>query len=147
MGDGSPSETSNGQGEVASHGVCSRCVEELEIMPVENLLEYDRENYDELPFGIIEVDGDGRILTYNRWEEQMANRSRETTVGRLFFSEVAPCAGVAEFEGRFKGMVAENRVAREELDFVFKFPGESKLVNIILTWTPAWKRGFILVKA
>lgn len=116
-------------------------------MPVENLLEYGRENYDDLPFGIIEVDGDGRIMAYNRWEEELANRKRGTTVGRLFFSDVAPCTGVAEFEGRFKEMVAQNQVAREELDFVFKFPGESKLVNIILTWTPAWNRGFILVKA
>jgi len=130
-----------------SHGICARCVADMGIIPIENLATFDRSRFDELPFGIIEVDRDGRVLTYNRWEEELAGRHREETLGKLFFSEVAPCTGVAEFEGRFRSMVARNESRREELDFVFRFPGEERLVNISLTWDPRWQRGFILVRA
>ena len=129
-----------------SHGICAHCVADMGIFPIENLATYERSRFDELPFGIIEVDRDGRVLTYNRWEEELAGRSRDRTLGRLFFSEVAPCTGVAEFEGRFREMVARNEAAQEELDFVFRFPGAERLVNIRLIWAPRWERGFILVR-
>jgi photoactive yellow protein len=118
----------------------------MDVFPIESLMHFDRERFDELPFGIIEVDADGRIILYNRWEEELAGLHRSQVLGRLFFSEVAPCTGVAEFEGRFRAMVASGRPAREELDFVFKFPGSTRLVSIILSWAPAWNRGFILVR-
>lgn len=140
-----PAKTSDAPSHV-THGICVRCVAELDLYPIESLFDFDRERYDDLPFGIIEVDGDGRILTYNRWEEELAGRSRTETLGRNFFREVAPCTAVAAFEGRFREMVAAGRPARDTLDFVFRFPGGDRLVTIALTWAPAWKRGFILVR-
>jgi photoactive yellow protein len=129
-----------------SHGICGTCAAEMGVFPIESLQHYDRARFDDLPFGVIEVDRDGRILLYNRWEEELADRRRTQVLGRLFFSEVAPCTGVAEFEGRFREMVAADQPSREELDFVFQFPGTKRLVNIVLAWAPVWGRGFILVR-
>jgi len=144
-GNGSPASTDS-TGASVSHGICGRCAAEMDVFPVESLMHFDRERFDELPFGIIEVDGDGRIMLYNRREEELAGLQRSQVLGRLFFSEVAPCTGVAEFEGRFRAMVASGKPTREELDFVFQFPGSTQLVSIILSWAPAWNRGFILVR-
>lgn len=145
-GSSSPGSLERSTATATSHGICATCVAKLGIFPIEDLAAFDRDRFDELPFGIIEVDRDGRVLTYNRWEEELAGRRREQTLGKLFFSEVAPCTGVAEFEGRFRAMVDRDETAQEELDFVFRFPGADRLVNISLTWAPRWERGFILVR-
>jgi len=146
-GNGAPAPApASTQGTSVSHGICGHCAAEMNVFPIESLMHFDRERFDELPFGIIEVDGDGRIILYNQWEEALAGLHRSQVLGRLFFSEVAPCTGVAEFEGRFRAMVASGRPGREELDFVFQFPGSKRLVSIILSWAPAWNRGFILVR-
>ena len=116
------------------------------MLPVENLATGDRARFDELAFGIIEMDREGRVLVY-RWEEELAGRSRDETAGRLFFSGVAPCVAVAEFEGRSRAIVERDELARHELDFVFRFPGDGRLVSIILSWMPRWERGFVLLRA
>ncbi|TVP43010.1 MAG: PAS domain-containing protein [Gemmatimonadales bacterium] len=129
-----------------THGICTLCIADLGVYPIESLMDYDRESFDDLPFGIVEVDAQGRVLTYNKWEEELADRSRSQTLGRNFFSEVAPCTGVAEFEGRFRELVAAGVPAREQLDFLFRFPGGDTLVSVALTWAPDLGRGFVLVQ-
>lgn len=87
---------------------------------------------DLLPYGIIVVDETGTVLFYNAREEQIAGRRREDVLGRNFFSEVAPCAQVHEFYGRFRetmhraGLVAD-------FHFHFPFPGRPREVEITLT--------------
>jgi photoactive yellow protein len=142
-----PDDGSGVLGQTATtHGICTRCIVELGVFPIESLMDYDRESFDDLPFGVVEVDSDGDVLTYNRWEEDLAGRTRSHTLGRNFFREVAPCTGVAEFEGRFREMVAGGVPARERLDFLFRFPGGDILVSVALTWEPDRRRGFVLVQ-
>jgi photoactive yellow protein len=129
-----------------THGICTLCIADLGVYPIESLMDYDRESFDDLPFGIVEVDAEGRVLTYNKWEEELAGRNRSQTLGRNFFSEVAPCTGVAEFEGRFRELVAAGEPAREQLEFLFRFPGGDILVSVALTWSPELGRGFVLVQ-
>ena len=60
------------------------------------------EELDTLPYGMIQLDATGRILKYNAVESRLAQLPQETTVGRKFFSEVAPCTKVQQFYGQFK---------------------------------------------
>lgn len=71
---------------------------------------------DKLPYGMIQLDGSGRILKYNAVESRLASLDQQQQIGRNFFSEVAPCTKVQAFYGRFK-----EGVVREQLDTTFTF--------------------------
>lgn len=57
---------------------------------------------DALPYGVIQLSVDGKILKYNQFESDFAQLRKEQVIGRNFFLEVAPCTAVKEFQGRFK---------------------------------------------
>lgn len=86
---------------------------------------------DLLPYGIIVTDRRGTILYYNRREEEIAQRQREDVVGKNFFTDVAPCTQVREFQHRFERTVAGESVAA--FRFVFPFPAGPRTVEISLT--------------
>jgi photoactive yellow protein len=71
---------------------------------------------DQLPYGMIQLDTNGRILRFNSVESRLASLPQQQQIGRHFFTEVAPCTKVQEFYGRFK-----EGVIREELDTSFQF--------------------------
>jgi photoactive yellow protein len=71
---------------------------------------------DRLPYGMIQLDATGRILKYNAVESRLAQLSQAATIGKKFFSEVAPCTKVQQFYGQFK-----EGVLREALDSTFSF--------------------------
>lgn len=50
------------------------------------------------------------------------------------------------FEGRFRDLVAGGVPARDQLEFLFRFPGGDILVSVALTWDPGRQRGFVLVQ-
>lgn len=56
---------------------------------------------DELAFGAIELDKAGKIIKYNAVEGAITGRDPKATIGRNFFTEVAPCTNRAEFRGVF----------------------------------------------
>lgn len=80
-----------------------------------------REQLDELPFGVIELDREGTILAVNRPELEMARLSHHRLAGRNFFAEVAFCADVQDFHGRFDDFM-EGRAPSESFDFTYDFP-------------------------
>jgi photoactive yellow protein len=106
-------------------------MEQLSFPTPHELPEIDFATLDLLPYGIIVVDEEGRILYYNAREEQIADRRREDVVGKNFFKEVAPCTQVREFYGRFEeamrtvGLVAS-------FNFKFPFPERPRDVEISL---------------
>ena len=71
---------------------------------------------DQLPYGMIQLDGTGRILRFNAVESRLSSLPQQQQIGKQFFTEVAPCTKVQEFYGRFK-----DGVLREELDTSFQF--------------------------
>ena len=74
---------------------------------------------DHLPIGAILVDDEGIIRRFNRYEEQLSGRKREKTIGRSFFSDIAPCTEDIELGARFReGIAAKNL----DLDVEFSFP-------------------------
>ena len=78
----------------------------------------DRLTVDELgsiPYGVVQLDLHGRVLSYNRAEADNVG-VMPRPLGLHFFYEVAPSANVPEFYGKFLEGVAEER-----LDHTFSF--------------------------
>lgn len=88
---------------------------------------------DGLPYGAILLDESGRILSYNDTESRMARLPIEAVLGRNFFTEVAPCTRVKEFEGRFRALASGQGLPVVSFDFVFPFPFGAQRVAVLLT--------------
>lgn len=59
------------------------CLAQLEAMSAQA--------FDELAFGVVRMRDDGEVVAYNTWESSMSGLSRDRVLGRIFFSDVAPC--------------------------------------------------------
>lgn len=75
---------------------------------------------DELAFGAIQVDRDGRVLTFNATESRMTNRDPKDVIGKDFFNEVAPCTRRPEFYGRFQEGVRTGKLS-VIFDYIFDY--------------------------
>ena len=109
----------------------------IEVSPEQIMAEVGTmsiEQLDSLPFGAIELDPSGVVLTYNRFESQFAGRAPSEVVGKNFFSEVAPCTRVRRFHGAFEDGV-ERRELNEVFDFTFNFPAGQRLVRIRMLYS------------
>ena len=71
---------------------------------------------DALPYGVIEVDGEGRVIFRNAAGSRFFGGALETVVGRDFFRDVVPSTRLPEFHGRFL-----EGVRRGSLDERFRF--------------------------
>ncbi len=95
---------------------------------------------DLLPFGAIHVDRNGIIDAYNVAEEQLASRSRKDVIGKMFFTEVAPCTRVKSFYGAFQEGILRGHL-NEVFDFSFRFPHGAKEVRIRMIYSDTPKPG------
>jgi photoactive yellow protein len=77
--------------------------------------------FDSMPVGVIILDVNGRVLFFNRYEEELARRKRANVLGRDFFHEVAPCMNVKSLGGAFRERVADGKLDTD-VDFSFAFP-------------------------
>lgn len=73
------------------------------------------EEMDAIPYGVVQLDRDGRVLSYNRAEAENVG-VMPRPLGQHFFFGVAPSANVPEFYGKFL-----EGVAQEKLDDTFSF--------------------------
>lgn len=99
----------------------------------ERLAKISPRELDGLPYGAILLDESGRILSYNDTESRMARLPIEAVLGRNFFTEVAPCTRVKEFEGRFRALASGQGLPVVSFDFVFPFPFGAQRVAVLLT--------------
>lgn len=84
---------------------------------------------DAAAFGIVKVDGTGKILLYNKYESELANVPIQTAVGKNFFTEVAICTNNRIFYGRFKeGMVTGDL----DIAFNYVFTYKMKPTNVVI---------------
>ena len=87
---------------------------ELDLPLLETML-------DELPIGLIVLDDHGVIQRFNRYEEQLSGRRREESIGRSFFSEVAPCTSDIELGPKFHEGIEQGNLDLS-VEFSFPFP-------------------------
>ncbi|MBK9646427.1 MAG: PAS domain-containing protein [Deltaproteobacteria bacterium] len=99
----------------------------------DRLAKISARDLDSLPYGAILLDESGRILSYNDTESRMARLPIEAVLGRNFFTEVAPCTRVKEFEGRFRALASGQGLPVVSFDFIFPFPFGAQRVAVLLT--------------
>jgi photoactive yellow protein len=128
-----------------SHGMCIPCVRSTEAFSSETLDEFSQRELDQLPVGVIELDAEGVVRAYNRVESKASGLARNWVLGKHFFTEVAPCTAVYEFQGRYERLVARDLPTREELDFLFAFETGERLASISMNWDPKRGRVTLLV--
>ena len=102
----------------------------MDVAAASGIFELPEGEIDRLPFGLISVDAAGTIEQYNAYESRMSRLSKERVVGRNFFTDVAPCTAVKEFQGRFERFAAEAGDGAESFDFTFRFAFGLQIVNI-----------------
>jgi photoactive yellow protein len=85
---------------------------------------------DALPYGAIQLDSNGFVLRYNAYEERLAGLTKQGVVGKNFFKQVAPCADVQEFYGRFREGVAAGAL---HCKFRYRFAFRQKPRDVTVT--------------
>ncbi len=87
--------------------------------------------FDALPLGLVVLDADGKVVVYNRAEERMAARSKQSVIGRGFFEEVAPCMAVRQLAGQFRDSIGKRPIdVTAELTFPFPHMERSRDVRV-----------------
>jgi photoactive yellow protein len=75
---------------------------------------------DALPFGVVKLDADGKILAYNRTEEEIGQVEMDRYLRHDFFRELAPCMDVPSFRGVFQQGIDHGR-----LQYAFEFESDA----------------------
>lgn len=84
---------------------------------IENsLAKMSAQQLDQVAFGAIQLDAQGKILQYNAAEGDITGRNPSQVIGKSFFSEVAPCTNRPEFKGRF-----DQGVRSGDLNVMFEY--------------------------
>jgi photoactive yellow protein len=84
---------------------------------------------DEAPFGIVQVDDNGIVQFYNRYESELAGVAPEDAMGRNFFTQLAPCSSNRLFHGRFKKGVRKGALD-ERFTYTFTYKMSPTLVQV-----------------
>jgi photoactive yellow protein len=135
-----------GKGGLISHGICLTCLGDKFNYPIENVALLNRGVADLLPYGFIRLDEQGIVLEYNTAESSLSGLPRGGVVGRNFFRSVAPCTCVKEFEGKVQEMIASGKAGRDQIQFLFKFPGRVTMVNLAMTYDPIRHEVILLIR-
>lgn len=129
-----------------THGICVDCLGGMLEMPLTDIHDLTCHDVDALPFGLIVLDREGRVVRYNSYEERLASRERESVLGRSFFSEVAPCAARTDFEETYRRLL-EDGGGEADFEFIFRFVTGHRLVRIRMIVDPAREEQLILVRS
>ena len=114
--------------------------------PNETIESMSHEQLNRLPFGVIRLTADGTVIEYNEAEASIAKLRAQDVIGKNFFTEVAPCTRVAEFQGELLKLQQAGKDGRAEFSFVFRFATGSALVDVVLLYEANSRHGTILVK-
>ncbi len=85
----------------------------LESVPVDRI--------DDLGFGLIVMDRDGRVTGYNQAESKLSGLPVDEVVRRNFFIEVGPCTNNYLIAQRYQDCAAQDQDLDEQLDYVFTY--------------------------
>ncbi len=105
---------------------------------------YDDAQLDELPFGVICLDGQGTILKYNLAEARLARLDRGRVLGKNFFRQIAPCTATPDFEGRFREFLTGFE-RRTTFRYVFDFKFGAQEVDVELVRSSDAPRVFVCI--
>jgi photoactive yellow protein len=99
---------------------------------------------DALPHGAIQLDSNGTVLQFNKYESQLAHLEKKNVIGKNFFKDVAPCTDVKEFHGRFQKGVAAKQL-HEKFRYHFAFKQNPRDVSVTLFYSDVTKTVWVFV--
>ncbi len=102
------------------------------------------EDVGEAPFGIVALDEKGRVLAYNRYEQELANLDAAEVVGRDFFVEIAPCTNNFMVREKFFDTWARAGTLDERVPYTFTYRLQPTRVELRLV--VVGKNGWMLVR-
>lgn len=100
---------------------------------------------DQLPFGAIQLDTEGKIMQFNSYESQLSGVQRDKALGKNFFREVAPCTNVQGFFGRFREGVARKSL-HEKFRYHFAFKQNPRDVTVTLFYSQPTNSVWVFVR-
>lgn len=84
---------------------------------IENVLgKMSAQDINSLAFGAIQLDANGKIITYNAAEGAITGRDPSAVIGKNFFKDVAPCTNNSKFKGIF-----DHGVKADDLNTMFEY--------------------------
>jgi len=128
------------------YGICVTCLGDQFSQPVESIDALDDDGANQLPFGFIRLDSEGRIIAYNTEESALSGLSRGRVLGKSFFRTVAPCTCVEEFEGTLEKMMTSAKPERAQIEFLFKFKARATMVSIVMLTEPTSGYATLLIR-
>ncbi|TAG14696.1 MAG: photoactive yellow protein [Sphingobacteriia bacterium] len=96
--------------------------------------------YDELSFGIVKMNIDGQVVFYNKQESQITGIDPAFAVGKLFFTQIAPCTNNFMVSEKYKQIELD-----EELDYLFTHITTPTRVRLRLLKSAASQHQYMLV--
>jgi photoactive yellow protein len=97
----------------------------------EELRRLDEDALNAAPFGIIQMNDEGIVQFYNRYESNLSGVDPDDAVGTNFFTELAPCSNNPLFLGRFKDGIDEGALD-EHFTYTFTYKMRPTLVDVRL---------------
>ncbi len=87
---------------------------------------------DNLPFGVVKLDANAKILAYNRYQSMLSHRAPDKVIGKNFFKDVAICADTPTFADRFfAGVDGGHLNAMFDYNLSYKMPPTKVRVHLI----------------
>jgi photoactive yellow protein len=96
---------------------------------------------DEINFGIIRMDHNGKIEAYNRAESLITGVNPIQALGKHFFTQIAPCTNNFMVASRF-----EQERVDEEIDYIFTYVTRPTKVRLRMLRAQQSPYQYLLVK-
>lgn len=100
---------------------------------------------DKLAFGVVVVDQHGTVVRYNAAEGEITGRNPKETIGKNFFTEVAPCTNSPGFYGKFR-MGVKSGDLNLMFDYTFDYKMKPTRVKVHMKKELAGDLYYIFVK-
>jgi photoactive yellow protein len=78
-----------------------------------------REELDALPFGVVRLDAEGKVIFYSHTEAEQSGYGDRRAIGRDFFTQMAPCMATPERSSRI-----DDARRAGTLDIIFEQVGD-----------------------
>ena len=104
------------------------------------------EELDALDFGVIGIDAEGLVRTYNAFESKFAGLAPHRVLGHPLFTVVAPCMNNYLVAQRFEDAAADGGVLDSTIDYVLTLRLRPVKVNLRLLSCPGAGLRYVLVR-
>lgn len=112
---------------------------------IERIQSLGERELDRLPIGAIRLDKEGKILSYNQTEADLAGRRKEAVLGKNFFTDVAPCTNVQEFAGKFREGVRKGSL-HTVFPYIFDYEMDPRNVWVTLFYSNETDTAWVFVR-